>query len=361
MRELGIDMRRDAFTVKLTGGPNGDVAGNALKLLLARCPRIAVKLVLAGSGVACDPAGLDRDELGRLVLTANIDDFDPARLNPGGFIMSRREHRRDGLMERYRKVMRTADGVEERWITADEMNREWDGLIFTVDADLFIPAGGRPETIDESNWERLFGADGKPSCRAIVEGANSFITPAARIGIQKRGVVVIRDAAANKCGVISSSYEIIANLLFSEREFLAHKREYVADVLGILERRARDEANLIFQRHREAGGTRLYTEIAAAISNAINDHYARLFAYFQTHPQFARSPRFQPVLLAHLPACIGDNPAWRRRIKRLPVKYVFAILASELASTIVYHGGWEVDLADSLKRFVKRYFPGEKS
>jgi hypothetical protein len=43
------------------------------------------------------------------------------------------------------------------------------------------------------------------------------------------------------------------------------------------------------------------------------------------------------------------------------VKYVFAILASELASTIVYHGGWEVDLADSLKRFVKRYFPGEKS
>jgi glutamate dehydrogenase len=173
--------------------------------------------------------------------------------------------------------------------------------------------------------------------------------------------VVIRDAAANKCGVISSSYEIIANLLFSEREFLAHKREYVADVLGILERRARDEANLIFQRHREAGGTRLYTEIAAAISNAINDHYARLFAYFQTHPQFARSSRFQPVLLAHLPACIGNNPAWRRRIKRLPVKYVFAILASELASTIVYHGGWEVDLADSLKRFVKRYFPGEKS
>ncbi|MBN2231605.1 MAG: NAD-glutamate dehydrogenase [Deltaproteobacteria bacterium] len=361
MRELGINMHHDPFTVKLTGGPSGDVAGNAIKLLLERCPRAAVKLVVAGTGVAGDPEGLDRGELGRLVLAANIDDFDPARLNPGGFIMSRRERRRDGLVERYRKLVRTAAGVEEQWITADEMNREWDGLIFTVDADLFIPAGGRPETIDESNWERLFGADGKPSCRVIVEGANSFITPGARTAIQQRGVVVIRDAAANKCGVISSSYEIIANLLFSEREFMAHKREYVADVLEILARRARDEANLIFRRHREADGAKLFTEIAADISNEINGHYARLFAYFQAHPEFARSSRFQPVLLAHLPAFIRENLAWRRRIRRLPAKYVFAILAGELASTIVYHGGWEVDLTDSLKRFVNRHFPGETS
>jgi glutamate dehydrogenase len=31
MREQGIDIRRDAFSVKLTGGPNGDVAGNGLR------------------------------------------------------------------------------------------------------------------------------------------------------------------------------------------------------------------------------------------------------------------------------------------------------------------------------------------
>ncbi|MBE0617793.1 MAG: NAD-glutamate dehydrogenase, partial [Proteobacteria bacterium] len=37
--ELGIDLRRDPFTVKFTGGPNGDVAGNALRILLERCPR----------------------------------------------------------------------------------------------------------------------------------------------------------------------------------------------------------------------------------------------------------------------------------------------------------------------------------
>ena len=45
----------------------------------------------------------------------------------------------------------------------------------------------------------------------------------------------MRDASANKCGVISSSYEIIANLLLSTDEFLAEKGRYVADVLEILE------------------------------------------------------------------------------------------------------------------------------
>ena len=38
MKELGVDMRRDAFTVKLTGGPNGDVAGNAMQILLTAAP-----------------------------------------------------------------------------------------------------------------------------------------------------------------------------------------------------------------------------------------------------------------------------------------------------------------------------------
>jgi len=39
MRELGVDIRRDAFTVKFTGGPNGDVAGNSMRLLLAGARR----------------------------------------------------------------------------------------------------------------------------------------------------------------------------------------------------------------------------------------------------------------------------------------------------------------------------------
>ncbi|KAL4124011.1 hypothetical protein PRIC2_009853 [Phytophthora ramorum] len=49
-----------------------------------------------------------------------------------------------------------------------------------VKSDLFIPAGGRPNTINENNWRDYIDADGKPSSGLIVEGANLFITPEAR-------------------------------------------------------------------------------------------------------------------------------------------------------------------------------------
>ena len=106
-------------------------------------------------------------------------------------------------------------------------------LAFTVQADLFIPAGGRPETIDRENWERYLLPDGTPSARAIVEGANSFITPEARVQLQRKGVIIMRDASANKCGVISSSYEIIANLT-ARREGVPGQQE------PLREGRARD-------------------------------------------------------------------------------------------------------------------------
>ncbi len=40
MQKHGIDMHKDPFSVKLTGGPNGDVAGNAMDLMLQRCPQV---------------------------------------------------------------------------------------------------------------------------------------------------------------------------------------------------------------------------------------------------------------------------------------------------------------------------------
>ena len=95
-------------------------------------------------------------------------------------------------------------------------------------------------------------------------------------------MIVMRDASANKCGVISSSYEIIANLTLDEKEFLARKSRYVKDVLEILERRAGDEAHLILRRRRETG--QLCTEISDDISREINGHYARIFRFFQARP-----------------------------------------------------------------------------
>jgi glutamate dehydrogenase len=356
MRELGVDISRNPFTVKITGGTNGDVAGNAMLLLLERCPQVRIRSIVAGAGALFDPMGVSRKELGRLVLKRDVVDFNPKALHSGGFIIFRRERRQDGLRELHRKIVRTDTGVEEQWMTADEFYRAFDDLIFSVSADLFLPCGGRPETIDDSNWQKMFAGDGKATTRVISEGANSYITPDARAEIQKRGVVVLRDASANKCGVISSSYEIIANLLMTEKEFLEHKNAYVKDVLGILEKRAEEEANLIFRRYRESDGKMLYTDISDAISEEINDHYARLFAFFQARPELTDQPLFRKVLMNHLPSFISENPKYKARIKRLPPKIKYAILASEIASFIVYQGGWEPDFEARLRGYLKPHF-----
>ncbi len=83
MREQGIDIRKDPFSVKFTGGPNGDVAGNAMRILLERCPKVAIRLILDGTGALYDPAGADREELSRILLKEDLDAFDPQRALPG--------------------------------------------------------------------------------------------------------------------------------------------------------------------------------------------------------------------------------------------------------------------------------------
>jgi len=355
MREAGIDIGKDAFSVKFTGGPNGDVAGNAMRILLAKCPKVAIRLVLDGTGVVCDLKGLDRGELSRIVLSGDVDAFRPEKLHPGAFLLYRNQRRTEGLRELYKRADRTEGGVAQSWVTVDEFFKEFDGLLFSVPADLFLPAGGRPETVDGGNWQRFILADGTPTAKVIVEGANSFITPAARTELQRRGVVLLRDASANKCGVISSSYEIIANLLMTEKEFLRNKEEYVKDVLAILERRAGDEAELIFRRKRETPALS-YTEISDAISVEINRHYARLFDHFQARPDLPLSKTYRKALLAHLPGFLRERAKYRLRLSKLPVKYRSAILASEIASTIVYRGGFETNFEADLRNYVGKIF-----
>ena len=356
MDQLGVDMHRDPFTVKITGGTNGDVAGNAMRLLLERCPRVKIVCIVAGAGAIYDPEGIDGEELGRLILKDDIVAFAAERLHPGGFILFRRERRKKNLQDVHKKLLRVESGVRESWITTDEFYQELDLLTFSVPTDLFLPCGGRPETINGENWRKLFAGDETPLVRVISEGANSYLTPEAREEIQRRGVIVLRDASANKCGVISSSYEIMANLLMSEKEFIRHKDAYVKDVLDILDKRAEEEARLIMKRHGENMGKRLFTEISDAISGEMNELYARFFAFFQTRAGLSDQRLFRRTLLNHLPAFIRENPRYRARVNKLLPKIRYAILASELACLIVYGGGWELDLESRLREYLKPRF-----
>jgi len=350
----GINMRRDQFSLKMTGGPNGDVAGNALRIMLERCPGVQIRLILDGTAALYDPNGISHDELRRIVLLYDLDAFNPDFLGKGGHIIFRTGRRMDGLKESHRKVTRTANGLAEEWLDIDDFNRLYNSLVFTVKADLFIPAGGRPETIDGQNWRSFMDGDGVPSSGVIIEGANSYITPEARIQLQSSGVVLMRDASANKCGVISSSYEIIANLLLSEREFMDHKELYAGDVLTILEKRAADEARLILRRWKESGGTLLYSEISETISQNINSFYSRLFEFFSARPELCLQAPFRQAILKHLPRMLQESAAYRQRIKKLPQKYLCAILAAEIGSSLVYSGSRDADFEDMIRRHLAR-------
>ena len=197
----------------------------------------------------------------------------------------------------------------------------------TCYADVFIPAGGRPSTINEENVRDYF-PEGRPSFRAIVEGANSFITPAARDYIQQQGVADVKDASANKCGVITSSYEILAGLMLSEEEFRAAKAELVPQVMEILEQRAKREAEWLYQEHHATGEplTRLTDRLSREI-NQIND---RIRAYLKQHPEFVTDA----LLKSHLPRLFSTRYA--DRPSRLPAEYRRDVVSVELACRQVF-------------------------
>ena len=354
LKELGINARSDPFSVKLTGGPNGDVAGNEIKLLLAQCPSVQITSITDASGVIYDQSGIEKEELGSLIHKHDIDKFSPDHLNKGGFILYSREQKREGLVDLFKKVLRDKDGLKEEWVSSDEFHAQFENLIFSHFTDVFIPCGGRPETIHIGNWEKLFDNNHNPTTRAIIEGANSFISPEARDRIEKKGIIILKDASANKCGVICSSYEIIGGLFMSDKEFLQYKEEYVKDVLKILEKRAVDESGLIFQRYTQSQDKKLYTDISNEISHEINKLTDTIYSYLLANPEKVGKPPYTKMLLLHFPDFIRERKKFKDRVKDLPLKYRIAMVSTETATRSIYHGGFEVSFEEKVEQFVKK-------
>jgi len=68
LRSQNIDPTKQPFTVKITGGTDGDVAGNVIKILHREYgSNVRVVGICDGTGVVENPDGLDMDELLRLV------------------------------------------------------------------------------------------------------------------------------------------------------------------------------------------------------------------------------------------------------------------------------------------------------
>jgi len=334
-RALGIDPKNQPFTIKMTGGPNGDVAGNEIKILFREYGENAKIVGMADhSGSAEDPDGLDHEELLRLFHSdLSISEFDEEKIGPKGKL--------------YR--VDTEEGIKMR-----------NTMHFRVEADAFIPAGGRPNTIDVHNYKSFLKADGTPSSPLIIEGANLFLTKEARENLfNEAGVLIVKDSSANKCGVICSSYEISAAMLLNEEEFFENKEVIVHQVLDKLRSLARMEAELLFREYESYPGS--LTSFSQIISNTINMTKDALIKALDTLSDEERDSLL-PLFRDHLPAKIADM-AFDRVYDRVPLQYIKNAIASSLASKMVYKEGTKFvqsvsdeDIADTALRYLK----GEK-
>lgn len=326
---LGINPREQPFTIKITGGPDGDVAGNLIKILFREFPTTCKILgVSDGTGVCEDPQGLDASELLRLVsLSQPIIKFDSAKLSPKGVCLS----------------IETDEGLSRR-----------NSMVFRIKSDSFIPAGGRPNTINSDNWRQFLDEAGKPTSPLIVEGANIFTTPEAREALFNHGgVAIVKDSSANKCGVITSSCEVSASMLLSTAEFLENKDALVNDVLVRIRHLARLEAELLFREFRNYPGA--LPHFSERISNAINTATDALtLRLADVNPGDPLWDELLPLVGENLPKKLREL-AWDRVLAgRLPVQYTRNAIASTLASKLVYAEGIHLVETQPLDRLADR-------
>ncbi|GKY98341.1 hypothetical protein MPSEU_000791700 [Mayamaea pseudoterrestris] len=309
---LGIDPKKDTFTIKMTGGPDGDVAGNELKILFREYNETAKVVGIADASGCCeDPAGLDQEELLRLVTDGlAIGYFNPAKLGIDGVL-----HKADN-----------PEGIKAR----NSMHNR-------LKADAFMPCGGRPNTIDITNYRNFIAEEGVPSSPLIVEGANLFITKEARKALfEEAGVAIIKDSSANKGGVITSSYEICAAMLLDEDVFLENKTQIVSEVLEKLRGAAHLEATLLF-REFEVLGTYSLPEMSQVISDTINAATDALAVALDTLSEQDRQSLL-PLFRSHLPKTVADL-GFDNVSERVPEQYIKNAIASSLASKLVYKEG----------------------
>ncbi len=341
LRELGL--KEKAISKYQTGGPDGDLGSN--EILISRDRTVAV---IDGSGVLYDPDGLNRGELKRLAhrrLTG--DRFNRTKLSRRGFFV--------GVGERDVKL---PDGTT---VSNGTEFRNHFHFYPELATDLFVPCGGRPRSIRIGNWREFFNKEGIPRARIIVEGANLFITQEARLRLEEEGVILFKDASANKGGVTSSSLEVLASLALEDDEFArlmttpsgkrepAFRQRYVKEIIEIIKRNAADEFRVLWKEH-EASARPL-----SVLSDLLSDKINRVTDKIYQSSLYQDRRLREAVIQSHCPRSLVERMGMKTIMKRVPRMYLEAIFSSSLASAYVYERGIsadELDFFDYVSNFI---------
>jgi glutamate dehydrogenase len=344
LRYIGIDPREQTFRVKLSGGPDGDVAGNSIRLLIENYGKTAkIVAITDGTGFAHDGEGLDHQELMRLFREGKgVAHFSPDQLHPQGRLLvlprdaagQPKLHVKDGTVVHAQDLdMNAANRLHQRGVHA-------------VEAEAFIPAGGRPNTLDETNWQ-WFMLEQKPSAPLIVEGANLYFTAGARRKLQEAGVLIFKDSSANKCGVITSSYEELALLILGPQRFMQLIPQFIPDLMEILKGRARQEARWLLQNYRPGADANSLASLSAVYSDQVRGKRAEIASqihdtFVQLERRIAKGDRIDDdqqkrlldAFVQYLPKCLRSEVTPVEAWERLSSDHRLAIIALQIANPI---------------------------
>lgn len=334
---FGINPTKDLFTVKMTGGPDGDVAGNQLLNLLRDYPQTAKVVALTdGSGTIRDEKGLDLRAIKTLFERGEaISDYPLELLSSGGFLIHRKNRR--ASVSQTQEVLchkKIGEKIVPEWLSADEASYLLKTNVHKAHANVFIPAGGRPKTLNKNNIQEFLDDKGKPTSQIIVEGANLYLDHEARTILEDKGVLIIKDSSANKGGVICSSFEVLTGLTLSDEHFLKHKNQIVSEILERIRFLAEEEADLLLQTHKKTDIP--LTLLSEQISKQINNFTYELLDYLESLSISldAKHPLIHIFLNFALPTL--QKHFRKELIRKIPSYHKKAIIACYLASSTIY-------------------------
>lgn len=323
-RKLKLDP--SAVRKMQTGGPDGDLGSNEILLSNEKYTSI-----VDGSGVLVDPNGINKEELVRLAKKrVMVSEFDMSKLSKDGYRI---------LCDDLNVTLPTGEVVSNGTSFRNTYHLRDTGL-----TEMFVPCGGRPESIDLVSAAKVI-KDGKSTIPYIVEGANLFITQDAKLRLEEAGCIVIKDASANKGGVTSSSLEVLASLSFDDEGFVQHMchdakgnapafyQSYVREVQRKICDNARLEFEALWREHEETGVPR------SILSDKLSVAITTLDEELQ-HSDLWKNERIRKAVLRDaLPQLLLDKIGLDTVIERVPDSYLCAIFGSYLASRFVYEFG----------------------
>lgn len=357
LKFLNIDPLKQPFTVKISGGPDGDVAGNQMLNLKKYYPKTAKLVAITDvSGTIYDPQGLDLNLIETLFHEAKPIRFYPHEaLHQGSYLLDLQTKKQDGDLNELTLLVTNKTGqVESRYLKGAEMNQLFRQSLHQVKADIFIPGGGRPRTLNEFNVHEFLDEKGSPTSKAIIEGANLYLTPQARHFLETKGVLIFKDSSSNKGGVICSSYEVIGGLCLDDDSFIAIKEHLAQDILKLIKDKAQKEARLLLDSFKANLG--FMSDLSDEVSLKINTYKYELLEAL-THHELSVKPSdpLNKIVLEYVPEVIRKQSTPEHILSSISDIHKKAIIACHLGSNIVYLKGlsWNPGIAELLPLLLK--------